>query len=102
MQGCNYACLAVGASAGPVYAAGSDNKLKALEDAGSAGLRIAADLEAGCAITQLALPSGACPQPSASTGSACQPLSSKRRQQLQYHCSLHASFGHKINLVGSM
>ena len=58
MQGCNYASLAIRASGGTIYAAGSDGKLKALEDGGSVGLKVAADVEVSCTITQIALPVG--------------------------------------------
>jgi len=57
-QGCNYASLAIGASGGTIYAVGSDGKLKALEDDGSVELRVAADVEVNCTITQIALPPG--------------------------------------------
>ena len=58
IQGCNYNCLAIGASGSTIYAAGSDNRVKALEDDGNVGLKVAADIEAGCTITQIALPAG--------------------------------------------
>ena len=58
LQGCNYNCLAVGASGSTIYAAGSDNRIKALEDDGNMGLKVAADIEAGSAVTQIALPAG--------------------------------------------
>ena len=59
-QGCNYNCLAIGASGSTIYAAGSDNRIKALEDDGNVGLKVAADIEASCTITQIVLPAGAC------------------------------------------
>lgn len=50
--------MATGASGSTIYAAGSDDRLKALEEDGSVGLKVAADIDAGCAIFQIALPAG--------------------------------------------
>ena len=58
MQGCNYSCLAIGAPGSAIYTAGSDSRLKALDDDGSAGWKVAADIEAGCTIFQIVLPTG--------------------------------------------
>lgn len=59
MQGCSYACLAIRTSGGTIYAAGSDNKLKALEDGGNhVGLRVSVEVDTKCTVTQLALPEG--------------------------------------------
>jgi hypothetical protein len=58
VQGCNYSSLAIGASGSTIYAAGSDGKLKALDDDGNVGLKVAAEVDANCTITQIALPPG--------------------------------------------
>lgn len=58
MQGCSYTCLVIGASGSTIYAVSSDDRLKALEEDGSVGLRVASDIETGCAIHQIALAAG--------------------------------------------
>lgn len=57
LQGCNYACLAVGPSGSTIYAA-TDSKLRALEDSSDAGLKVAAELDIKSPLMQLVLPPG--------------------------------------------
>ena len=51
-----YSCVALAAGGRSVYAAGSDKKLRELEDGVGAGTQVAAEIECGCCITQLAVP----------------------------------------------
>ena len=63
MQGCIYSCVALAAGGRSVFAAGSDKKLRELEDGVGAGTQVAAEIECGCCITQLAVPASTPPRP---------------------------------------
>lgn len=63
MQSCNYACIAVGAAGSTIYAAGSDGKLRELQDEDGGGLKCATEVALDCAISQLCLPTGGAASP---------------------------------------
>ncbi len=61
MQGCQYSCV-VATPERAMFVAGSDRKVKELEDSESAGMQILREVETGCVITQLAIAAGAKPR----------------------------------------
>jgi hypothetical protein len=61
VQGCQYSCV-VATPERAMFVAGSDRKVKELEDSDSAGMQILREVETGCVITQLAIAAGAEPR----------------------------------------
>ena len=59
MQGCVYNAVALASGGRSLFAAGSDKKLRELEDAVGSGTQVAVEVDCGCCITQLAVPSSA-------------------------------------------
>ena len=59
MQGCSYSCVVATPDSRALYAVGSDRKLKELEDTAGTGTQITKEVDTGCELTSIALPTGA-------------------------------------------
>ena len=58
VKGCNYTSVAATPDNKALYAAGSDRKLKELEDTAGTGTQITKELDTGCVLTSTVLPAG--------------------------------------------
>lgn len=58
LKGCVYTSVACTPDCRSLFAAGTDNKLKELEDTAASGTQVVREVDTGVALTQLALPTG--------------------------------------------